>query len=72
MKRKRPPFQLKCLDKANFTLDQEDVIRKGKHIARQEVHLVVILIQVVTFFSPLPGVQPHSLTPLASLKKAGT
>ena len=57
---------------ANFTLDQEDVISQGKPRARPEVHLVVILIQVVTFFSPLPGVQPHSLTPLASLKKAGT
>ena len=48
---KKPPFQLKCLEKANFTHQQECVLRRVK-ITRQEVHLVSILTQVVALSFP--------------------
>jgi hypothetical protein len=55
MQIKRPLCQLKCLNKAKFSLDQESVLRRA-NTQGQEVHLAFILSQVVAVFSPLAGV----------------
>lgn len=43
----------------------------GEAKTRQEVYLVSFLTQVVTVCSLLPGVQPHSLVQMTSIKRVG-
>ena len=49
--KKETVTQLKCLDKANFTLDQEGVLGRANTL-RQEGHLGFILRKVVTVSFP--------------------
>lgn len=49
---KKETTRTECLDKANFTLDQEALLGRSS-TQRQEVHLVLILTQEVTMLIPI-------------------
>lgn len=68
--RKRPPHHLKCMDKADFTVDQEVVLGKPGHTWTGCTWFLSNA-SGGCVFSPFTGIRPHNIIHLAGLTRTG-